>query len=256
MNARNRILLLAGAVALVAIATGCAPKYPNCRSDDDCNVDGHTGVCVNGLCQECANDSHCPEGFKCERDSAGGNRCVPAAECQTNRDCSGGRVCQNGSCVACSSDSQCGHGYECVNGACRPAAECSEDADCGSGQSCVEGKCVATAPPCQQEPVRFAFDSYALTDEARSSLQRLAECLRQNRVTVTLEGHCDERGTEEYNMALGERRASAVKRYLVNLGIEENRLRTVSYGKERPVAYGHNEEAWAQNRRVEFVITR
>lgn len=256
MNSRNHFLVLAGAIGILVLAAGCAPKYPNCRSDDDCNVDGHSGVCISGLCQECGSDSDCQEGFKCELDSAGGNRCVPDAECRTNRDCSGGRVCESGSCVACSSDAQCGPDYECVSGACQPKAECSIDADCGSGESCVQGSCVATAPPCEQPAVRFAFNDYSLTPETRAALQTLAECLRENRVNVTLEGHCDERGTEEYNMALGERRASAVKRYLVNLGVEENRLRTVSYGKERPVAYGSNEAAWAQNRRVEFVVTR
>ncbi|HLV59913.1 MAG TPA: Dickkopf N-terminal cysteine-rich domain-containing protein, partial [Fredinandcohnia sp.] len=186
MNARNRILYLAAAIGLLVLGTGCSPKYPNCNSDDDCNVDGHTGVCINGLCQECGSDKDCPSGFKCEIDTAGGNRCVPKAECQTNRDCSGGRVCENGSCVACSSDAQCGHGAECVNGACRPKAECSIDADCGSGKSCVEGTCVTTAPPCEQPPVRFAFDDYSLTAEAREALQKLAECLRQHPVNVTL----------------------------------------------------------------------
>lgn len=257
MNAvRNRILLALGAASLLAFAAGCAPKYPNCSDDQDCNVDGHSGVCISGLCQECGSDSDCKPGFKCELDAGGGNRCVPAAECQTNHDCSAGKVCESGSCVACTSDSQCGPNAECSAGACQPKAECSDDVDCGSGKSCVEGSCIATAPPCEQGPIYFSFDDYSLTPEARTSLQNLAECLKSNRVTVTLEGHCDERGTEEYNMTLGERRANSVKRYLDNLGVESSKLRTVSYGKERPVAYGSNEDAWAKNRRVEFVVTR
>jgi peptidoglycan-associated lipoprotein len=72
--------------------------------------------------------------------------------------------------------------------------------------------------------------------------------------TVTIEGHCDERGTDEYNIALGERRANSAKRYLVNLGVDSSRLETVSYGEEKPVDSGHNEAAWKKNRRAHFVI--
>jgi peptidoglycan-associated lipoprotein len=73
---------------------------------------------------------------------------------------------------------------------------------------------------------------------------------------VTLEGHCDDRGSEEYNLALGERRASAVKRYLVDLGVSASRLRTVSFGEAKPSAAGHDESAWKWNRRVEFALNR
>jgi peptidoglycan-associated lipoprotein len=72
--------------------------------------------------------------------------------------------------------------------------------------------------------------------------------------TVTIEGHCDERGTNAYNMALGQRRADAAKDFLVNLGVDATRLTTISYGEEQPVDYGHNEEAWAKNRRDHFVL--
>ncbi|MBO6562491.1 MAG: peptidoglycan-associated lipoprotein Pal [Nisaea sp.] len=98
--------------------------------------------------------------------------------------------------------------------------------------------------------VFFDFDKYDLTSEARTTLERQAFWLRKYpSVTVTIEGHCDERGTREYNLALGERRATAAKDYLVALGIDAGRIATISYGKERPVAFGSNEEAWAQNRR-------
>ena len=82
-----------------------------------------------------------------------------------------------------------------------------------------------------------------------------AEYLRANLgVTVTVEGHCDERGTDAYNKALGDRRAESVKNFLVSLGISANRLNTVSYGEERPIAIGQNEASWAKNRRTQFVI--
>lgn len=103
--------------------------------------------------------------------------------------------------------------------------------------------------------VHFEFDRSRITDEAAAVLQRKAEALRAYPdVTLTIEGHCDERGSLEYNQALGLRRAESAKSYLVDLGLAPSRFRTVSYGEERPVAMGSNETAWAQNRRAEFVI--
>jgi len=98
--------------------------------------------------------------------------------------------------------------------------------------------------------VFFGFDKFNLGDEARATVQRQAAWLKANpTVTVTVEGHADERGTREYNLALGERRATAVKNYLVTLGVSASRVSTISFGKERPVALGHTEAAWSQNRR-------
>lgn len=98
--------------------------------------------------------------------------------------------------------------------------------------------------------VFFALDQYSLDADARTTLERQAAWLNKYpSVTVTVEGHCDERGTREYNLALGERRASAAKDYLVALGVDPSRVTTISYGKERPVAFGSTEDAWSQNRR-------
>lgn len=103
--------------------------------------------------------------------------------------------------------------------------------------------------------VFFGFDRSDITPEARRTLERQAEWLkRYPNVTVTIEGHCDERGTREYNLALGERRATAAKNVLVALGIPANRITTISYGKERPAVVGSNESAWAQNRRAVTVV--
>jgi peptidoglycan-associated lipoprotein len=105
--------------------------------------------------------------------------------------------------------------------------------------------------------VHFDFDSAALTEEARRQIEQHALWLQNHRdVRVTLEGHCDERGTVEYNLALGEQRARAVRDYLVSLGVAADRLRTVSYGKERPLDPASNEAAWAKNRRVHFTTAR
>ncbi len=106
-----------------------------------------------------------------------------------------------------------------------------------------------------RERVHFEFDRSRITDEAAAVLQRKAEVLRANPdLQVTIEGHCDERGSLEYNMALGQRRAESARRYLTGLGVSDDMFSTVSYGEERPIAQGSNERAWAQNRRAEFKI--
>ncbi len=103
--------------------------------------------------------------------------------------------------------------------------------------------------------VFFDFDKSVIKPEGQTTLQRQAEWLKKYpNVTVTVEGHCDERGTREYNLALGERRATAVRNALVALGIPAARMKTISYGKERPAVLGSNEAAWAQNRRGVTVI--
>ncbi|MCG8608255.1 peptidoglycan-associated lipoprotein Pal, partial [bacterium] len=104
--------------------------------------------------------------------------------------------------------------------------------------------------------VFFEYDKAELTSEARGRLAENARQLQANpEVRILIEGHCDERGTVEYNLALGERRAQATRNYLINFGIRPDRIKVVSYGKERPVDHGHNAQAWAKNRRAEFVRT-
>ena len=100
--------------------------------------------------------------------------------------------------------------------------------------------------------VYFDFDRSEIRDDARPVLRTNAEMLGDARGTITIEGHCDERGDEEYNLALGESRAHAVKRYLVNLGVPSAQLRTLSYGEAKPAVQGHDEAAWRWNRRAEF----
>lgn len=101
--------------------------------------------------------------------------------------------------------------------------------------------------------VFFDFDQYELKPEARDTLANNAEWLKMNPdIQIQIEGHCDERGTEEYNLALGERRAAAVKDYLVSMGVNEGRLYTISYGEEVPANTGHDAAAWSENRRAQF----
>jgi peptidoglycan-associated lipoprotein len=137
-------------------------------------------------------------------------------------------------------------------------------AGAGMGQSGVgSGQLGAATPGSARDfqenvgdRVLFDFDRYDLSGDARAILQKQAVWLRRYpAVTVTIEGHADERGTREYNLALGERRANSVREYLRQLGVEPARMRTISYGKERPVALGSTEDAWRQNRRGVTVIS-
>ena len=106
-----------------------------------------------------------------------------------------------------------------------------------------------------ERDIYFAFDESTITPTGQATLREKAEFMRNNPdVNVIIEGHCDERGTAEYNLALGERRAESAKQFLMNLGISGSRMTTISYGEEKPVATGSNEEAWAQNRRAHFEI--
>ncbi|MDL2259397.1 peptidoglycan-associated lipoprotein Pal [Deltaproteobacteria bacterium OttesenSCG-928-K17] len=104
--------------------------------------------------------------------------------------------------------------------------------------------------------VYFDFDRYNIRPDGAAVIQAKAAFMSQySGVRAEIQGHCDERGTEVYNMALGDRRARATYNYITSLGVDGSRLSTVSYGKERPVDPGHNESAWARNRRAQFVIT-
>lgn len=106
------------------------------------------------------------------------------------------------------------------------------------------------------QSINFPYDSFEITSEAMSALQNNYEILNSNSgLQVQIEGHCDERGGIQYNLALGEKRANALRRKLISMGIDGSRIETISYGKERPIALGHTESAWAQNRRGNFVIT-
>jgi peptidoglycan-associated lipoprotein len=229
----RRGVVLAGFAALGVMLAGCPPTYPNCSNDEQCKEHGQ--VCVQGQCQECATDANCKEGFVCQ-----GNRCVPKPECTpTGNECGPGRRCENG---------------RCIDAPVSRTSGCSADEDCPAGQKCEAGKCVAgqASADCSYEPIRFEFNESSLTPDARSTLERIADCLKKQNARLTLEGHADERGTEEYNLQLSNRRADAVKRYLVTLGVTARNLETVGYGETRPAENASNEDAWAANRRVEL----
>jgi peptidoglycan-associated lipoprotein len=105
------------------------------------------------------------------------------------------------------------------------------------------------------EDIRFALDKSNIEPEARETLKKLADWMLKNKnYTLVIEGNCDERGTVEYNLALGQRRADAAMKYLIDLGVDRANIETISYGKERPLDPGHNEDAWAKNRRGNFTV--
>ena len=144
----------------------------------------------------------------------------------------------------------------------KPAAEAPPPAPPPS--SAVQGQVESTVVPGSVQDFRvnvgdtvhFDYDKYAITSEGRDLLQRQAAWLQKyQQVRVTIEGHCDERGTREYNLALGARRANAVKEYLVSLGVSSRRMDTISYGKERPMCTESSESCWSQNRRGVTTIT-
>jgi peptidoglycan-associated lipoprotein len=107
----------------------------------------------------------------------------------------------------------------------------------------------------ESDDIHFEFDQYILSDSAREKLNKKAQWLKSYPTAkTTIEGYCDERGSAEYNLALGQRRADAAAQYLISLGINANRISTVSFGKENPIDPGHDEAAWAKNRRAHFVL--
>jgi peptidoglycan-associated lipoprotein len=113
----------------------------------------------------------------------------------------------------------------------------------------------APIPPPEMDPAFFGFDSWLLGESARAALDQVAKLMRDHaEFEVTIEGHCDERGTTEYNLALGERRARAAREYLVMAGVASERVQIVTFGEERPFQAGHDETAWASNRRAHFVV--
>jgi peptidoglycan-associated lipoprotein len=132
--------------------------------------------------------------------------------------------------------------------------EVKQDGDASANQAMAPTDLGTGAPIPELQAVYFEYDSFALTADSQSALRTHADWLKANSGRlVQIEGHTDERGTTEYNLALGERRAGAVKEYLVRNGVSSSQLTTISYGEERPSQMGESEAAWSRNRRAEFV---
>jgi len=131
---------------------------------------------------------------------------------------------------------------------------CSSDIDCDARQLCIRSHCVDITPglpECSTARIHFDFNLADIHPDETTKLQRMGRCLKADHALhVTIEGNADERGTEDWNLALGDKRATAVENYLEQLGVSVAQLKTVSYGKDRPLCSQHNEECWAKNRRA------
>lgn len=244
--------LVAWAALALALLAACSDKKaqdPKCKGDKDCQAGQH---CVNQQCLACGDDSHCEAGQVCQNGA-----CVtdPAPACTSDADCQAGQACIDGKCQACASDDQCGPGGKCNAGECQRAKACSQDTDCEDDEDCIDGHCQkpwqGSGPDvqCQLQTVYFDFDQAAIREDARGLLAANAECVRQVPAAqaVNIEGHTDEDGTEEYNIALSERRARTVADYLARLGIDPARFHVIAKGEGEPSGSGAE-----QDRRVDF----
>lgn len=130
-----------------------------------------------------------------------------------------------------------------------------ESLDSKQGKRSERGDILEGRTSAAMLPVYYDFDKTNIRVDQEGRLEKNAAFLKGSQnVSIQIEGNCDEKGTNEYNLALGERRAQSAKNYLMNLGVSESRLKTISYGEEKPLLYGHDELSWAQNRRADFVI--
>jgi peptidoglycan-associated lipoprotein len=248
MRNQKHLLLCGFAGFVLTVAAGCKPEYPACDTDKDCK---EKEFCVARKCQQCRNSDDCGEGRECAN-----GRCnaIPGF-CKDASQCPEGQICTANRCRACDSDSECPSGLKCTKGRCG-APQCTKDDDCAQDQDCVNGRCVSSTkqptvskPPCDLETVYFGFDKSSLTSEAGAALAKNASCLKKTERSINLVGHADPRGTTEYNMALSDRRAQAVKEYLQRTGVAATRLSPVPRGALD--ATGSNESGWAKDRRVD-----
>jgi peptidoglycan-associated lipoprotein len=217
MRLQNHALALALALtASTLTVSGCSPKYPSCDQDEDC----HKGeFCVDKKCQQCRGNNDCPAGQQC---ASGACQNIPGY---------------------CTSASQCGPGMDCQNNMCVTATQSTLDQP--AAPTAVGGACELSA-------VYFDYDSDSLADSARDQLSKNAGCLKERSVkSLHLTGLTDPRGTEEYNLALGDRRAKSAQQYLKSLGIDAE-VTYSSMGEE--VASGTDEASWAKDRRVDFKV--
>jgi peptidoglycan-associated lipoprotein len=237
-------------VALLAACPSKKPKYPLCDGDKDCK-DGEK--CVNKKCVQCAADSDCAEGEQC----IDGGCQKKDGFCASDADCANGEICKDNQCIACSADEQCGPGGKCVNGGCLKAGQCRTDDDCAEDEDCIKGQCVKATkvggddlPKCNLEAVFFAIDQYSIPDDAKTILEKNAQCLATTSRGVMVIGHTDPRGPDEYNIGLSDDRAQSVITYLGRLGVDPARMSKVPKGEAE--ATGSEEASWAKDRRVEF----
>ncbi len=260
------VIGLAGAAVL---APGCA-KYPNCNKDKHCRAElGET--CVSGVCQSCKTDEECvartPEGQ--EPWTCNAFRCGPPGSalgpegsdgpCTQRTDCFEGKVCREGACSPCTDDIECSPSTcNLDTGRCGAEGSCQTDDQCAMDEICDGGACVFSGDlgdegggPCGLAAVYFAFDSDELTPKTQEELTATATCMAEQNRKVFLEAHADDRGTEEYNILLTERRGLKVKKFLSDQGVGGELMQVIAKGSLE--ASGRDETSRAQDRRVAFI---
>jgi peptidoglycan-associated lipoprotein len=248
MQMKNYQWTLGFLVAALFVATSaCKPEYPACETDKDCKT---KEFCVARKCQQCRDSNDCGEGRECSN----GKCNAIAGFCKNSSQCPAGEVCSANRCGPCQSDSECPAGAICNGGTCGKA-QCKKDDDCPQDMDCKKGRCVGgekkpeAGPPCPLESVYFGFNLSSITTDGSNALSKNAACLKKTGRSIDLSGHADPRGTTEYNMALSDRRAQAVRDYLRRAGIDSTRLRPVPRGSLD--ATGTDESGWARDRRVD-----
>lgn len=247
--------ILAAALLTFALVA-CGPSYPECNNDEHCA--SHNQVCVDNLCRDCRDDHQCNRVNAC-MECTSGFVCRKLANCcQNDLDCPDGRCWksagqQTGQCGGqCQSSDHCPAGQRCEGGQCVPDVACSSSADCPEGESCVNGQCVRGS--CEIVPVYFDFNEITVRLDQEGIVAANAACLQERVTRHVVEGHCDERGSDEYNLALSQRRAAALVRAYTALGVPSGLLSTIGFGEEKPACVESNENCWQKNRRTETVV--
>ena len=259
------------ALGLLAMV-GCKPEYPSCKKDKHCSTElGER--CVDGTCQGCQTDADCvgkaAEGqpplacidLRCQPPGTQGvtGRGEEGDPCTQRTDCFGGLACKQGVCAWCDADIDCSPSTcNMDTGRCSPEGGCQTDQDCAMDEICDGGMCLFSGDlgddaggPCGLAAVYFAFDSDTLTPKTEEELAQAADCIAQENRRVFLEAHADNRGTEEYNILLTERRGNVVKRFLMERGVAGENLQVIAKGSLEAV--GNDEPTRAKERRVQLI---
>jgi peptidoglycan-associated lipoprotein len=234
-------------VGVASAGAGCdGARYPLCDNDEQCNQDGHKGVCFERKCVECREDATCGAGRQC---TSGACTPVPGY-------CDGSHACAAGS--MCGKDSRCREEKK-VAEAAATFVECDDGRPCASRSHCENGHCVkppSGGPGCTDFPApKFDYESPEVRGESRATLERLAACITKGTLRgaqVLLTGHCDPRGEQEFNMSLGDNRAEGVRTFLVGMGVPADKIRTSSRGELD--ASGLDESGWQNDRRVDIEV--
>lgn len=276
----SRFLSLGPVLALACLAVaapGCKNKnYPSCKKDKDC--DKKKGEkCVDALCQNCKVDADCVakqkpgqtltcQNFTCLPPGQGGATGMKeeGEPCTAREECLGGLACKPGPdgksiCTLCTEDADC-PGSSCTieTGRCHPSNSCTTDEQCSMDEICDGGMCIFSGDlgdedggPCGLAAVFFAFDSDVLTPKTQEDLKGVAQCIQQQNKLVYLEAHADNRGTEEYNILLTEKRGGSVKNFLSEQGVAGENMQVVAKGSLEAV--GTDEATRSKERRVQFI---